>query len=124
MDISNSMGKEMCLEAAKEAIKKYGFPEIIHTDKGRQFMSDEFIRLFKEQGVKISVGDMGFRDNIYIERFWRTYKYECIYLREINTLKDLREITKEWVSYYNSDRLHQSLEYRTPNEVYYGTVGK
>ena len=67
---------------------------------------------------------MGFRDNIYIERFWRTYKYECIYLREINTLKDLREITKEWVSYYNSDRLHQSLEYRTPNEVYYGTVGK
>ena len=124
MDISNSMGKEMCLEAAKEAIKRCGVPEIIHTDKGRQFMSDEFIRLFKEQGVKISVGDMGFRDNIYIERFWRTYKYECIYLREINTLKDLREITKEWVSYYNSDRLHQSLEYRTPNEVYYGTVGK
>jgi len=124
MEVSNSMGKEMCLEAAKEAIKRYGVPEIIHTDKGRQFMSDEFIRLFKEQGVKISVGDMGFRDNIYIERFWRTYKYECIYLREINTLKDLREITKEWVSYYNSDRLHQSLEYRTPNEVYYGTVGK
>ena len=72
----------------------------------------------------IRVGNIGFRDNIYIERFWRTYKYECIYLREINTLKDLREITKEWVSYYNSDRLHQSLEYRTPNEVYYGTVRK
>jgi len=67
---------------------------------------------------------MGFRDDIYMERFWKTYKYECVYLREIDILKDLREITKEWVSYYNSDRLHQSLRCGSPNGVYYGTGRK
>ena len=118
--ISNSLDMSFCIEAAYEAIRKYGFPCIIHTDRGKQFMSNEFIKLFEENGVKISVGDRGFKDNIVIERFWRTYKWEFAYLRDrFDTLGDLKEATKSWISYYNKRRHHQSLDYRTPDEVYY-----
>ena len=73
----------------------------------------------EELGIRSSFGERGFRDNILVERFWRTYKYECLYLREIKDLKMVKEVTKEWVKYYNSSRLHQALGYRTPDEVYY-----
>ena len=93
---------------------------MIHTDKGKQFTGKAFSSLFEEAGVSISVGKRGFRDNILIERFWRSLKWECVYLRDRQGLRELREVTGKWVKYYNSKRLHQSLGYKTPDEVYYG----
>ena len=94
-------------------------PGVIHTDKGRQFTGRKFRKLFEESGSRISVGELGFRDNVVMERFWRSYKWECVYLREKLSLKELKDITKEWVKYYNAERFHQSLGYKTPDEVYY-----
>jgi len=68
---------------------------------------------------KSSFGERGYRDNIYIERFWRTYKYECLNLHDISTLKDIKKISEKWLKYYNKQRPHQGLNYRTPDEVYY-----
>jgi len=124
MKHSNTLDRMFCVEAAEEAVRKYGYPEIIHADKGRQFLSGDFLRVFKDDSgreiSKPSFGKKGYRDNIYVERFWRTYKYECLYLRDISSPKDVREISREWVEYYNGERLHQALDYRTPDEVYYG----
>jgi len=124
MKHSNTLDRMFCVEAAEEAVRKYGYPEIIHADKGRQFLSKDFLEVFKDDSgreiSKPSFGDKGYRDNIYIERFWRSYKYECLYLRDVSSLKEVREISREWVEYYNGERLHQALGYRTPNEVYYG----
>ncbi len=107
------------MEAAKEALKRYGVPDVIHTDRGKQFTGKKFVTLFKEAGVRISVGEPGFRDNVVMERFWRSYKWEYVYLRERMDMRGLREITREWLRYYNEERPHQSLGYRSPDEVYY-----
>ena len=120
MRISNSLSADFCIEAARKAICKHGAPEVIHTDKGKQFVGNEFTSLLKDFGIKLSVSEEGFRGNILIERFWRTYKYECLYLWDKMDLKEVREKTKEWVRYYNKKRHHQALGYRTPDEVYYG----
>ena len=122
MKVSNTLSADFCVEAAREAICKYGTPEIIHTDKGKQFVGGEFTKLLKDLGIKLSVSEGGFRGNILIERFWRTYKYECLYLWEKMNLKSVREKTKEWVRYYNGERHHQALGYRTPDEAYYGQI--
>ena len=124
MNHSNTLDRRFCVEAAEEAVRKYGYPEIIHSDRGKQFLSRDFFRVFKDKDgneiSKLSFGKKGFKDNIYIERFWRTYKYECLYLQEISSLKDVKEVSREWVEYYNRERLHQTLGYRTPDGVYYG----
>ena len=92
----------------------------IYTDKGKQFVGKEFSYFFEDLGAKLSVSESGFRGNIVIERFWRTYKYECVYLWEKIDLKELKEKTKEWIRYYNSKRLYQALRYKTPDEIFYG----
>ena len=124
MKHSNTLDRRFCVDAAEEAVRKYGYPEIIHADRGRQFLSRDFLRVFKDDNGKevsrASFGKKGYRDNIYVERLWRTYKYECLYLREVSSPKDVREVSREWVEYYNGERLHQALGYRTPDEVYYG----
>ena len=118
--LSNTLDESFCLEAAEEALRKYGAPCIIHTDRGKQFTGKRFTKLFERAGSRISTGEFGFKDNILMERFWRSYKWECVYLRERMGLKELKETTRDWVRYYNSDRPHQSLGYKSPNEVYYG----
>ncbi len=123
MKISNTLDAGFCLEAAKEAVRRYGAPDLVHTDKGKQFVGKEFSGFFEELGAKLSVSESGFKGNIVIERFWRTYKYECVYLWDKMDLRELKEKTKEWVRYYNSERLHQALEYKTPDEVFYGQKG-
>jgi len=124
MKHSNTLDRRFCVEAAEEAVRKYGYPKIIHADKGRQFLSRDFLRIFRDDNgkeiSKPSFGKKGFRDNIYVERFWRTYKYECLYLQEISSPKEVKEVSREWIEYYNRERLHQALDYRTPDEVYYG----
>ncbi|MCD6370623.1 MAG: integrase core domain-containing protein [Thermoplasmata archaeon] len=99
-------------------------PEVVHTDRGRQYMGRRFRRMLEEAVIKMSVGERGYRDNMLMERLWRSYKWECMYLREKVELKELKEVTKEWVEYYNKERPHQSLGYKTPDEVYYGEVSK
>ena len=94
----------MCVEALELAIKKIWCSEIMHTDRGRQFMGRRFQGILEEAGVKISVGERGYKDNILIERLFRSYKWECVYLRDRLNLKELKGITKEWVEYYNKEQ--------------------
>jgi len=120
LEISNTLDEQLCLEAARKAIAKYGVPHVIHTDRGKQFVGRKFTGLFRSMGTRISVGKRGFKDNLIVERVWRSYKWECVYLRDRMELKELKKVTEEWVTYYNEERPHQSLGYRTPDEVYYG----
>ncbi len=94
MRVSNTLSADFCVEAAREAICKYGTPEVIHTDKGKQFVGNEFTNLLKDFGIRLSVSEEGFKGNMLIERFWRTYKYECLYLWEKMDLKSVREENK------------------------------
>ena len=110
----------MCVEAARKALFGYGAPSVIHTDRGKQFAGRRFTTLFEEAGARVSAGEKGFGDNIVMERFWRSYKWECVYLRDRLGLRELKEVTGEWVDYHNRERPHQSPGYRTPDEVYYG----
>jgi len=108
MKHSNTLDRTFCVEAAREAVRKYGHPEIIHADRGKQFLSRDFLNVFRDNGgreiSRPSFGKKGYRDNIYVERFWRTYKYECLHLQEVSSPGDVRKVSKEWVSYYNSER--------------------
>ena len=113
-EISNTMGERMCVKVLK----------VMHTDRGRQYMGRRFRRMLEEAVIKMGVGERGYRDTMLMERLWRSYKWECVYLREKVELKELKEVTKEWVEYYNKERPHQSLGYKTPDEVYYGEVLK
>jgi len=117
--LSNTQDEEFCIEAVREAIDRYGVPEVVHTDKGSQFMGSRFRTYLENLGIRISYGEKGFKDNVYVERFWRSYKWECVYLREKMDLKGLREVSKEWIEYYNRERPHQGCGYRTPDEMYY-----
>ena len=120
---SNTLDRHFRMEAAEEAVRKYEYPEIIHADRGKQFLGREFLKVFMDKGSnfisKLSFGDRRFKDNIYIERFWRSYKYGCLRLYEVRNLRDVREITSRWVRYYNRERVHQGLGYLTPDEVYH-----
>ncbi|MEI5987316.1 IS3 family transposase [Dehalobacter restrictus] len=119
--LSNTLERTFIIEAIKKAIKRYGTPEIINSDQGCQFTSEDYINLLKENKIKISMDGKGRAlDNQRIERFFRSYKWEKLYLEEYETGYQLRQITKEYIDYYNSDRPHQSLGYKTPAEYYYG----
>lgn len=121
-EISNTMDTEFCIRALNKAVSKYGSPEILNTDQGSQFTSREFTGLLKEHGIKISMCGKGRAlDNIYIERVWRTVKYEDIYLKNYETVKDLRRGLTKYFKFYNKNRFHQSLNYMRPDEVYYRT---
>ncbi len=118
--ISNSMSKQFCLDVLTEAIMIYGAPEIFNTDQGSQFTSKKFQELLTENNIKISmVGKGRATDNIYIERLWRSLKYEEVYLREYRSLKSCKASVKRYFKFYNEDRFHQSLNYKIPNEIYY-----
>jgi len=121
-ELSNTMDTEFCIRAFDKAARKYGRPEILNTDQGSQFTSKEFTKLLRAQEIKISMCGKGRAlDNIYIERVWRTVKYEDIYLKNYETLKELRRGLKKYFKFYNKKRFHQSLNYLRPDEVYYGT---
>jgi putative transposase len=117
--LSNTMEADFCIEALKEALAKYGPPEIFNTDQGSQFTSYEFTRVLKDAKVKISMDGKGrWIDNRMIERLWRSLKYECVYIQAFETGREaLREIGK-WLDYYNSERPHSRHGILTPNEAY------
>jgi putative transposase len=117
--LSNSMSAEWCSEVVTEAIKKHGVPEIFNTDQGSQFTSEVFINTLINNGIKISMDGKGRAlDNIFIERLWRSVKYENIYLNVYENGLLLWEGLEKYFQFYNHQRLHQSLDYHTPKERY------
>lgn len=119
--LSNTLEGEFCREALKEAIKNYGTPEYFNTDQGSQFTSDEFTKILKVDDIKISMDGKGrWIDNIFIERFWRTLKYTEVYIKSYQDVRDCKNNLEEFIDKYNNRRLHQSLGYETPAEVYSG----
>jgi putative transposase len=117
--LSNTLDTEFCVSALEEAIMTYGIPAIFNTDQGSQFTSEVFIGELKRHGIIISMDGKGRAlDNIYVERLWRSLKYEEIYLKEYRSMEDLKTSLKRYFNFYNTERFHQSLEYATPNEMY------
>ncbi len=107
------------LETSKRALKK-AVPEIMNSDQGSHFTSPKYTQIFLDAGCKISMDHRGRAyDNIFIERLWRSLKYENVYPQEYNSPKDARIGINQYLNYYNKERLHQSLKYHTPEEVYY-----
>ena len=117
--LSNTLDTTFCVEALKEALLKYGAPEIFNTDQGCQFTSEAFTSVLKTWNIKISMDGKGrFRDNIFVERLWRSLKYERIYLKSYETGSELSTDLIYWFNWYNKNRKHSSLDKLTPNEAY------
>ena len=117
--ISNTLDPGFCIEALEEAIEQNGIPAIFNTDQGSQFTSGDFIGLLKKHKISISMDGKGRAlDNIYVERLWRSLKYEDIYLNSYETMKGLREGVERYFVFYNTERFHQSLGYLTPEVMY------
>ena len=117
--ISNSLDSKFCIETLNDALSRYPKPEIFNSDQGCQFTSHEFIEVLKANSIKISMDSKGRAiDNIIIERFWRTIKYENIFLREYREINDLKFGVASYIKFYNNRRFHESLGYKTPNNIY------
>ncbi len=117
--VSNTMDAEWCTSVLKEAIELHGKPEICNTDQGSQFTSHEFQQVLKEHEIQISMDGKGRAlDNIYIERFWRSLKYEHVYLQPAEDGLGLFKGIKWYINFYNQERRHQSLNYHTPAESF------
>ncbi len=113
------MDVEFCVKALQEALARFGCPEIFNSDQGSQFTSSEFTGVLKAAGVRISMDGRGrWMDNVFIERLWRSLKYECIYLHAFETGSELRAGLSRWIDYYNTRRPHSTLAGRTPDEAY------
>jgi len=120
---SIGMETDFCVEALQEALDRYGQPEIFNSDQGVQFTSAAFLEELETRGVRISMDGKGrFLDNIFIERLWRSLKYEEIFLKAYDSVAEARRGIGAWLTFYNDERPHQALDYRTPREAYLGTV--
>jgi len=120
--LSNTLEADFCVEALEEALRK-GSPDIFNTDQGAQFTSEAFTGLLEQHGVRISMdGKRSYSDNLFIERLWRTVKYEEVYLKAYQDGRDARISLGNYFRFYNTERPHQSHGYRTPAEVYYSTT--
>ncbi|MBB4284318.1 putative transposase [Roseospira goensis] len=118
--LSNTMDADFCVEALKEALEIYGKPEIFNTDQGSQFTSLDFTGVLQDAGVRISMDGKGrCMDNVFVERLWRSLKYEDVYLKAYATGSEARAGIGAWIKTYNTRRPHQGLAYRTPDEVYW-----
>ena len=120
--LSNTLETERCLEALQVALKE-ARPKIINSDQGCQFTSHEWVEALNAQQIKLSrTGKGRCWDNVYIERFWRSFKREEFYLNDYKNVKELKAATKAYIEFYNHQHWHQSLDYKTPASVYYDTV--
>jgi putative transposase len=117
--VSNTMDVAFCIEALQEALARFGRPVIFNTDQGSQFTSTEFTDVLRTADVRISMDGRGrWMDNVFIERLWRSLKYECVYLHAFETGSELRVGLSRWIGYYNTRRPHSKLAGRTPDEAY------
>jgi putative transposase len=122
--LSNTMDVEFCIEAVEDAMARHGRPEIFNTDQGSQFTSPRFTGLLTEAGIRVSMDGRGrWMDNVFIERLWRSMKYECVYLHAFEMGSEARAGIGRWIDYYNSDRPHSAFGGRTPVEVHEGQPG-
>ena len=118
--LSNTLEADFCVQALEAAIQDYGYPQIFNTDQGIQFTSTAFTDVLKDNLIQISMDGKGYyRDNIFVERLWRTVKYEHLYTREFANVVEVRESLIHWFEWYNQERFHQRLDNLTPDEVYY-----
>lgn len=116
--VSNTIDSSFCLEVLEEALEKKK-PQIFNTDQGTQFTNASFIGLLEKAGIRISMDGRGRAlDNIFVERLWRSLKYEDIYLKDYQSVKEAKQGIDKYFSFYNNERLHQSLDYRVPKDVY------
>jgi putative transposase len=121
--VSNTMTPDFCVDALSEAIARYGAPEIVNTDQGSQFTSKAWTDMVDAAGARISMDGKGrWIDNVFIERLWRSVKYEDIYLRAYENGRELQAGLTRYFDFYNRRRIHQSHEYQTPDEIYYATT--
>ena len=121
--LSNTLDASFCTEALEEAIRKYGVPEIFNTDQGSQFTSEAFLNILTTNGIRISMDSRGrWMDNVFIERLWRSVKYEDVYLKAYGSIPEARNGLTEYFKFYNQRRRHQGLDDRTPDEVYWSTL--
>ncbi len=118
--LSNTMDADFCIDALEEALDRYGAPEIFNSDRGSQFTSDAFTGVLKEQGVQISMDGKGcYWDNIFVERLWRSVKYECVYLKAFDNASQLKDELRKYFQLHNLERPHQGLFDNTPDQVYF-----
>ncbi len=121
--LSNTLDTSFCTEALEEAIALHGTPQIFNTDQGSQFTSDEFTTMLKKHDIRISMDGRGrWMDNVFIERLWRSVKYEDLYLKAYSSISEVRKGLTLWFDRYNKRRRHQGLDNRTPEEVYCSTL--
>jgi putative transposase len=121
--LSNTLDTSFCMEALEEALSLHDTPQIFNTDQGSQFTSDDFTNIFKKHDIKISMDGRGrWMDNVFIERLWKSVKYEEVYLKAYNSITEIRKGLTAWFDRYNKQRRHQGLDDRTPDEVYWGTL--
>jgi putative transposase len=121
--LSNTMTTDFCVEALEEALARFGTPEIFNTDQGAQFTDADFTDTLKKHAVAISMDGQGrWIDNVFIERLWRSVKYEDVYLKGYETLVEVRRGLSSYFAMYNTRRPHQSLDYRTPDAVYFAAL--
>jgi putative transposase len=118
--ISNTMDNTFCIEALNEALDRYGKPEIFNSDQGSQFTSEEFTAILSKHNIKISMDGKGrWIDNVLVERLWRSLKYEEVYLKAYQNVMQAKNCINTWFQFYNTERRHQSLDRRTPDDVYF-----
>lgn len=118
--LSNSLESSFCIDALEEAIAKYGCPEIFNTDQGAQFTDADFVKSLKSRGIEVSMDGKGaWRDNVFVERFWRTIKYEHVYLHAYENGSEARAAIAGYIQFYNTQRPHSSLDGCTPDMVYF-----
>lgn len=121
--LSNTLTTDFCREALEEAIRNYGAPEIFNTDQGSQFTSSEFTDILKAHHIRISMDGKGcWRDNVFVERLWRTIKYDEVYLKAYESVSDAKENLGRFIGFYNSRRPHQTFSGKTPDMIYFGAL--
>jgi len=119
--LSNCMDTAFCLEALEEALTRHGAPEIFNTDQGSQFTSEDFTAALLARGIRISMDGKGrWVDNVFVERLWRSLKYEEVYLKAYESIPHAKQAIGKYFDFYNLRRRHQSLDDQTPDAVYYG----
>ena len=117
--LSTTLETGPCIEALNDAMRRHGKPEIMNTDQGSQFTSIDFIKTLKDADIQISMDGKGaWRDNVFVERLWRTIKYEEVYLRAYDSVSAARESLRRYLKFYNTRRPHSSLDGRTPDQAY------
>jgi putative transposase len=121
--VSITMDTDFCVQAVAEACARYGTPEIFNTDQGSQFTSHEFMQLLADRGIRISMDGKGaWRDNVFVERLWRTIKYDEVYLKAYASVSEARASLATFIAFYNARRPRSSLARKTPDEFYYGAL--